>query len=200
MGVARKRHREIMAQPDATPETTAPKPATPESDPDARFHRAALGVRLTILLSRKIQEPIPNQDQVNAAAAAKLRAAARRQILRTVQDAIATDAPRSKTNPQPNPRAESLRAELVERLDAPDVEDDIGTRSVFDIVGTILRDLGLSPSPNGTYHRRTPQDVETLCAQAAKPPTAPQTPRHPPEQPPAPIPWEALLESAKHQV
>ena len=115
-----------------------------------------------MLLAHKLEQPIPDQDQANAAAA-KQRAAARRQILRTVENNIAQSA----KNPQAKPAADALRAELVERLAAPDIEEDIGTRTIFEIIGTVMQDLGLTPDMHGNHNRRTPQDVATLCARAA---------------------------------
>ena len=81
---------------------------------------------------------------------------------------------------------EALGNELLERLDAPDLEDDIAGRPVAAVIADICRDLGLASIPNArVWKRRTPGDVEALCARAAAPPgTLHVLPRRPG---PAPI-------------
>ncbi len=81
---------------------------------------------------------------------------------------------------------DSLRAELRDRMDAPDLEDDITTRTVANIITEICRDLGLDALP-GTHPwtRRTPDDIRQLCARAA----APSVP-HPPGAGPQPGPQD----------
>ena len=74
-----------------------------------------------------------------------------------------------------SPRAESLHAELNERLDAPDLDDDLETRPVADIIAEICRDLGLDDMPGAhPRKRRTPADVATLHARAAAPSAGPR--------------------------
>jgi hypothetical protein len=88
------------------------------------------------------------------------RISARRRIIRAVEDAIQRDAP--------DDEADSLHAEFLERLDAPDIEDDIADRPVAEIIADICHDLGLAPFPAlRLWKRRTPADIALLCARAA---------------------------------
>ena len=107
------------------------------------FDRVARTVRRTVLLSRRLAaDPAPGRT-----------AAARREIIRKVEDAITrADKP-------------TLHAELHERLDAPELDDEIGSKPVADIVADIIRDLGLAPGP---WSRRTPASIRTLHAKAGR--------------------------------
>jgi hypothetical protein len=84
----------------------------------------------------------------------------RRRIIRDVEDTI-----QRTTGPA---EAETLHAELLDRLDAPDLDDDIENRPIGDVIADICRDLGLAALP-GTHpwKRRTTEDLATLCARAA---------------------------------
>ena len=63
--------------------------------------------------------------------------------------------------------AEALRSELVERLDSPDLDDDIENRPIADIIKDICHDLGLDTwRGNHPWERRTPEDIKILCARA----------------------------------
>ncbi len=123
------------------------------------FDRIARCIRRTILLAQHVTKP-PRPEL-------KPREAARKRILREVEDAIQRDAPAKK--------AAALHTELLERLDAPELaeslDDDIAARPVDEIIADIIRDLGLAASP-GTHpwQRRTPKDIATLNARAAAPP------------------------------
>ena len=114
----------------------------------AAYDRVTSNARRCILLIRKLAEPLKATGRV----------AARKQILRTVEDAIQRDE---------DVDAETLHEELLDRLDTLDREDEIDTRPVEDIITDILRDFGLAAMP-GTHpwKRRTPHDVATLNAQA----------------------------------
>jgi hypothetical protein len=131
--------------------------ATPAPEIAVAFDRIARAVRRTIILARKVAEP--------AAAAAEhpdqRRAAARRRIIREVEDTI------QRTTGDAD--AETLHAELLDRLDAPDLDDDIDNRPIADIIADICRDLGLAALP-GTHpwKRRTAEDLTALCARAAQ--------------------------------
>ena len=87
------------------------------------------------------------------------------------------------------PRAEALQAELNERLDAPEFDDDLD-RPTAEIIAEICRDLGLDDMPGShPRKRRTPADVASLHARAARPcnPQPGTTPRAPtPAARPAP--------------
>ena len=90
-----------------------------------------------------------------------------------------------------SPHAESLHAELQERLDAPDLEDDISSRPTPEIIAEICKDLGLDNMP-GVHprKRRTPADAANLHARAAARPCAPrpQATARPPATPAPPLP------------
>ncbi len=176
--------RQAAAHP--TPQATEAQPA-PASDTlislTLAFDRIARAVRRSILLARSLAAPFPPAPD-----AARHRAAARRRIIREVEDAIQRTA-RGANDGRDGP--ESLQAELRDRLDAPDLDDDIGTRPPADIISEICRDLGLAAPPGGAHpwKRRTPQDITQLCAAAAapsgpcQPGAGPQTPRRNATQP-----------------
>ena len=85
------------------------------------------------------------------------RTAARRQILREVEDAIHRHAGAAE--------ADALREELLDRLDSPELEDEVGDRPVAAIIAEICRDLGLAAPPGADpWKRRGPADVAVLCA------------------------------------
>ena len=133
----------------------------------AAFDQVARAVRRCILLAQALDKPAqPARDP------ARERAAARKRILREVEDLI--QRPHHDTERDcDGPGAEALRVELHERLDAPDLDDDIASRPVADIIKDIRRDLGLGALP-GTrpFQRRTPADVAQLCTRAAAPSAA----------------------------
>ena len=153
--------------PAPVPPALALAPGAPVADPffglAGAFDRIARAVRRCIALARSLDEPAaPARDDP-----AQQRAAARRRVIREVEDAIertgASDA------------AEALRTELRERLDAPDLDDDIHTRPVAEIITEIRRDLGLAALPGDhLWRRRTPEDMRQLCAHAAAPSAARQ--------------------------
>ncbi len=170
MGVdlARDVHRQATAQ--------AENPASTAVHAAVAFDRISRAVRRTVALARKVAEPLPTYKP-----AGQDRVAARRRILREVEDVIQRKADGAD--------AEALQAELCERLDAPELEDDIGDRPVAEIIADICRDLGLAAMP-GTrpWKRRTPQDIEALCACAAQPPGAGRAAQPGADQPQAPSP------------
>ena len=163
-----------QAKPDAT--ATLPELAI-------AFDRVARAVRRTILLARHIDQ----HDQVTAN-----RTAARRQIIRDVENVL-----HAKAHPAEAP---TLHAELLERLEQPDLEHDIATRPIAEIVRDICRDLGLRDIPGSTtWKRRTPRDHAQIHARAAShppllappPPTRqanPAKPTAPPRQGAGPPP------------
>ena len=146
----------------------ATSPETPAREASAAaFDRVARTVRRCVLLARKVAEPLPPAPNP-----LRERTAARGRIIREVEDTIVRTAD--------GERAEALRAEFAERLDAPDVEDDIRHRPVAEVVADIKRDLGLIGGATGKpyYKRRTPAEVAALRAQAAAPPTDRPVPRN----------------------
>ena len=74
-----------------------------------------------------------------------------------------------------------------ERLDAPDLDDDLAHMPAAEAIAAICRDLGL-PTPPGMPpgKRRTPAEAAALAAWAAAPPgaSAMPLPRPPPPKPP----------------
>lgn len=123
------------------------------------YEGVSRSVRQSIMLACKMAEP----KQAGRSAWPQ-RTAARARVIRGVEDVIAhKSADRSE--------AESLRAELLDRLDAPDFEVDIETRPPAEIIEEIARDLGLGDCPAGVekWPRRTPETIAVLRAAAAEP-------------------------------
>ena len=118
------------------------------------YERVSGAIRRGLLLHERLEQ--------NAAAPDK-HIAARRKIIRAVEESIERLVP-SK------PEADSLTAELHERLDGPDLVDEIGVRPDDQIIRDLSRDLGLDDLPGERFHkRRTPADIARLCARAAQP-------------------------------
>ena len=147
--------------------TPQPQPATPPS-PDtlihlaAAFDRLARAVRRSITLARTLDHPpVVRPDP------AQHRAAARQRILREVGDAIT----RAAHDPDAwHTDEDALTAELHDRLDGPDLDGAIAARPIPDIITEICRDLGLAAPPGAhPWKRRTPADIQDLCARAAAP-------------------------------
>jgi hypothetical protein len=206
---------QAITQAHAAPQHPGPQPA-PAPAPDAlvpdtltsiaaAFDRIARAVRRSIALARSLADPIqPARDP------ARHRAAARKRILREVEDAIQRTAPASGHGASghaaldgsgadaadaDDDSAEALTAELHDRLDAPDLDEDISHRPVADIITEICRDLGLAALPGAhPWMRRTPADLEHLCARAAapsrarQPGTGPPMPATPQRTPTSPVP------------
>ncbi len=170
--------------PQATAAQPAPAPASAPAaslqDLAAAFDSTARTVRRCIMLAQNLdaprkpaRTPAPNQT------AAPGRTAARTRILRAVEDTLGRqDYDDSYRVCDPT---EVLHAELLDRMDAPDLDRDIESRPIDDIIKDILRDLGLAALP-GTrpWKRRTPADIAELNARAAAPSRpAGSTPREP---------------------
>ncbi len=183
-GFARLLHQQATTPAHAAPQHPVLPPA-PTPAPDAAitvalaaaFDRIARAVRRSIALARSLADPVPP-----ARDPAQHRATARKRILREVEDAIQRTAPNSGQAASnefdadaDDASADALLAELHDRLDAPDLDDDISNLPVADIITEICRDLGLAALP-GTHpwKRRTPADLEQLCARAAAPSSARQ--------------------------
>ena len=129
------------------------------------FDLLSRAVCRTVALARRVTEPLPQRADP-----------AQRRSVRDVKDVrqwsdseldAALDAE----------AAEALHAELSERLDAPELGDEIGTRPTAEVVAGICRDLGLGRL-RGTHPwtRRTPADVAALCERAARAPDSPPCP------------------------
>ena len=163
--LARTLHRQATAQPSPEPgPEPAAKPASPVPDPTIAFDRIARTLRRTIALARKLSDPAPPAPASERST--ERRRAARKQIIRQLEDAIQQ---RTK-GPASEAEAEALHAELYERLDTLDLDDDIDTMPIAEIIAAIRRDLGIAHHL-GTrpWKRRTPRDVHDLYARAAQP-------------------------------
>jgi hypothetical protein len=126
-------------------------------DPSISFERIGRTVRRSIMLADQLAKPAPSAQQ---------RIAARKRIIRQVEDAIQCTADGAD--------ADNLEAEFLERLDSPEFADDIDSRPIPEIIAEICRDLGLAAMPGTSpWKRRTPDDIAALCALAAGPYRAP---------------------------
>ena len=117
------------------------------------YERITRSMRRSVMLVQRLRAPAVD-------VAERQRVVARKRIVREVEDAIDREVDGSE--------AEALQAELLERMDGPDVDDDIGERPVADIIRDIRWDLGLDAVPGmPAPKRRTPADVDALRAVAA---------------------------------
>ena len=136
---------------DADGPATVAGPAVAED-----YDRVSRSVRRSIMLVHRLSEPAAEQTAKDSAQ----QRVARRQIIRAVEDEIEAKSRGDE--------AESLVAELHERLDGPELDDEIGVRPVAEIINDVRRDLGLAYAGLAPYKRRTPADVAALCARAAR--------------------------------
>ena len=129
---------------DRTPDELAALAAT--------YERTGRGVRRTIAFCRHLAQA--------AADPVAKRAADRRRIIRTVEDAIERSAAPGN--------AENLRAEFYERLDSPEFAEELEHFTPEQAAEHVLRDFGLgNPDFAAPYPRRTPSDIAILSARAA---------------------------------
>jgi hypothetical protein len=165
---ARDIRAQAKTQPDAIPELAT------------AFDQVTRGVRRAILLAQHLDTP-RKQAAVN-------RTLTRKKIIRRVEDDIGGMA----VSPE---HAESLREALRERMDEPDLDDDIANRPVGEILDEIIRDLGMADDCGmNLWLPRGPAELAALRTLAAKP-TPPEKPAPPgPTAPPRihwPVPDEA---------
>lgn len=179
--LARLLHQQATAQAQAAPSAPGPQPV-PSLTPEAlitlttAFDGIARTIRRSIALAGTLDRPrLPTRNPAHA------RTAARQRIIREVEDAIqrashAAEHAWPEDGSDTTVSAADLQAELRERLDAPDLDDDLTTRPVAEIITEIRRDLGLAaPSGTAPWKRRTPADLAVLRARAA----AASAPRQP---------------------
>ncbi len=134
-------------------------PDLPDAEAAVIYEKLTRSMRQGMLLADKLAEPIPepkSEPKLGPAA----RTAARKRIIRDVEDVIHERA----GTPE---RVENLERELLERLDAPDMEVELATRPIDAIVLDLCRDLGLRASD---YKRRIPPEIDLLAEFAAAPP------------------------------
>ena len=122
------------------------------------LERAVRTLRLTISLAQRIADPPKSR------ATRRRTALARADILREVADVIQRSAATDE-------QEASLLAELDERVDSPEMAEDLEDRPVQDLITELLRDFGLAHLP-GTHPwaRRTPADIRALKRHAARAP------------------------------
>ena len=129
----------------------------------AAFERVSRAVRRTVRMVRWLDEAPAGRTR-DGGRADRLtpdadRVSARKGILRAVEDRIDRVAEAGE--------AEALHAELLERMDAPELEREIAGRPVVEIIGEICRDLGLDRWPETHPSlRRRPADVTALHRRA----------------------------------
>jgi hypothetical protein len=161
-------HQQVIAQSIDSPHSPIDDQSTVSYD---RVFRA---VRRGIMLAKRLKDPEPVRKQ----------AAARRQVARDVGNAIKSQAKSPKD-------AENLYADLRDRLDTPDFEEDLENRPIQDIIDEIRKDLGLKPSPANPVARIAPSQCGTTQDQANQPPTngvkSALGPHHPENPHPAPL-------------
>ncbi|MGI4953973.1 MAG: hypothetical protein ACRYGM_19400 [Janthinobacterium lividum] len=188
LDLARHIHAKATEQTAQPADPGAEPPRAPSLDQaSTAFDRVARTVRRAILLAARLNRPAAPEPQPDP----RPRIAARRRIIRGMEDAIGREAE--------GDHARALQAEFYERLDAPEAEEDLATRPVAEIIEEFRRDLGIAgiagfPTP---WNRRTPAEIAALNDRAATPPKpgfpqkpksrpAPaKPPRHPPGKPPA---------------
>jgi hypothetical protein len=153
------------AQPIKTQEPLAPAPeaAPPETDPTVAYDRIARTIRRTIALARHIADNPAGQQRKPTMD----RTAARQKIIRNVEDKI--DVRRRVDR---DVDADELYAELNERLLDPELELDLQTRPIDDIIAEIVQDLGVARQGRAfIFKRRKPKDLVDLRARAGAPPS-----------------------------
>ncbi len=142
------------------------------------YERVARAVRYNTLLDEHLDRPAP------ARTPARTRTAARRHIIRKVENAIRSD---DRLGPAAKQR---LEIELLERLDGPDIEEDLLDGPLDTIIEDLCRDLGLGLLGGMPSARRTPADIALLNARAAAPAIKAQPPD--PAPPDRPLPDRPL--------
>ena len=178
----------VHGQATAQAQAAQPGTALPGPEVITAFDRLARAVRRSIMLARKLAEPpAPAKDPAHH------RAAARKRIIREVEDAIQRHSHATDSADDADPA--SLTTELHDRLDTPDLDRDLTTRPIADIITELCRDLGLAALPGtAPWRRRTPQDIQDLNARAAAQPGA--APPSPKPQAPNPQPPRAAIPRA----
>ena len=128
----------------------------PAVDGTLAFERVCRCVRRSILLARTLDAPPVAGRAVDGLG----RVQARKRILRRVEDAIHSEARGEE--------AERLHGDLLDRLDAPELEDDLASRPVEEIIQDIQADLGLGAHAKfGFMRRRSSGEAAVLHARAA---------------------------------
>jgi hypothetical protein len=160
--------RVIVQQVKAEAEAKDPA-AEPAPDYTLRFCRVSRSIRQSMMYCQQLTGSSPQAD-----AAGPRRVAARKQVIRAVEDAIHRDAPADEV--------ETLRSELAERMEGPEFDDDLDGRPIEEIVNAIRADLGIRGRASAEqWPRRMPEDILVLSDRAAAPCRAPGVTRLPPQ-------------------
>ncbi len=137
----------------AVSHTDPPPYPAPADDLSLAYERITRSVRRSIMLAKKLEEP--------SHTVAANHIAARKRIIREVEDAIQSEAAEDED-------IETLNAELLDRLDSPDLVDEIANRTIPEIVTDICRDFGIAGLHGAhPWKRRMPHDIAILGARAA---------------------------------
>ena len=123
-----------------------------DGDPGLKFARIARAVRQTVALEARLDSEARALEQQGAAARASREAAQRARVQqqkmrvkRLVEEAI-SGATGREADPDD---AESLRLDLDERLEDPDIEAELGWRPIGVIFAGICQDLGIKADLSG---------------------------------------------------
>ena len=180
--LAERRRRQELAHELAELSVDLARTAAAEAKQDptpanlTAFERVARGARRALLLAQKLSE-VPRH---------LTRTEARQEVARQVEHRIAAhcpeDHPPADYPPEDRlaadhpalerPSAERLRAELAERLDGPDLGDDLLLRPLADITEQICADLGLNGPEPASVRRRAAEDISRLFQPATRHPGA----------------------------
>jgi hypothetical protein len=139
-------------------------------DPTIAYERITRAVRRTILLAVKLNDAA----DPSIAPQPEPRTAARKPIIRAIEDAIADGI-------EANEQAEHPQAESHDRLDSPERDpdvadadsegDDITSRSIAEIIREVCCDLGIFVPPgNYPWKHLALADIAALAARAAMAP------------------------------
>jgi hypothetical protein len=180
--IARRVHRQSQSQAPQPAGDNCPEQNLSPSHAEATtiaFDRITRTIRRTVALFRKLSEPV----KAPTFGATHHQMAPRRRNIRVVNDSFQRDQAEDDL-------AKCSDAELQDRLDALDLEDDPADRPVADIVADICCDLGIAQLPD--KHPQKPRllaDIANLARRAALIiPPKPQASRDPPGLPAVNIP------------
>jgi len=170
--IARQVHRQSQAPAPQPPAEQNISPSQLEHTTIA-FDRITRTIRRTAVLFRKLSEPVKAPRF-----GAHHNIAARRRNIRVVDDNFQRDRAEDDL-------AKCTDAELQDRLDALDLEDDPADRPIADIITDICHGLGIAQLPDAhPQKQRIVADLAILARRAALIiPRKPQAFRDPPDGP-----------------
>ncbi len=136
----------------------SPGVGSPAAEAAVAYELISKSMRRSVMLARSLSEPVAECQ----AEGGRRRIVARAGIVRAVEDSIHQG--------WTGESAERLEAELRERMDAPELAEELGERPVAEIIADICRDLGLAGEADlHRWKRRSPAAVVELWAKAAEP-------------------------------